>query len=151
MGAINFIIKYQSLQMTDKKSTFILYARKMINNPLLKRKQLVVELIHPDQGSVSKASISAKLASMFKNKDENISVFGLHSKFGGGRSSGFACIYDDADARKKFDTKSMLLRDKLRSTEGKKGRKQLKEMKGRMKKVRGTAKAKAANANKKKK
>merc|ERR1712216_307028 len=88
---------------------------------------------------------------MFKSKDESISVFGMHSKFGGGRSTGFACIYDDVDSRKKYDTKSMLLRDKLRTVEGKKGRKQLKEMKGRMKKVRGTAKAKAANASKKKK
>merc|ERR1740130_679216 len=102
--------------MTDKKEKeqFILYARKMINNPLLKRKQLVVELIHPDQGSVSKAAIKSKLEAMFKVKPEAISVFGLHSKFGGGRSSGFACIYDDVDARKKCDTKSMLLRDKLR-------------------------------------
>lgn len=136
--------------MADKKEQFILYARKMINNPLLKRKQVVIELIHPNQGSVSKASIKEKLASMFKSKDESISVFGMHSKFGGGRSTGFACIYDDVDARKKFDTKCMLLRDKLRTVEGKKGRKQLKEMKGRMKKVRGTAKAKAANTQKKK-
>ena len=136
--------------MTDKKEQFILYARKMINNPLLKRKQVVVELIHPDQGSVSKASIKAKLASMFKAKEEAISVFGLHSKFGGGRSSGYACIYDDLDARKKCDTKSMLLRDKITSKEGKKGRKQLKEMKGRTKKCRGTAKTKAANSTGKK-
>ena len=138
--------------MTDKavKEQFILYARKMINNPLLKRKQIVIELIHPNQGSVSKAAIKEKLAVMFKAKDEAISVFGMHSKFGGGRSSGFACMYDDVDARKKCDTKSMLLRDKLRTTEGKKGRKQLKEMKGRMNKVRGTAKCKAANSKAKK-
>ena len=136
--------------MADKKEQFILYARKMINNPLLKRKQVVIELIHPNQGSVSKTSIKEKLASMFKTKDESISVFGMHSKFGGGRSTGFACIYDDVDSRKKFDSKKMLLRDKLKTTEGKKGRKQLKEMKGRMKKVRGTAKAKAAMAGKKK-
>merc|ERR1711967_15422 len=110
----------------------------------MRRKQIVVELIHPDQGSVSKTTIKEKLSKMFDSKPEHIAVFGLHSKFGGGRSTGFACIYDDADARKKYDTKSMLLRDKLR-TVTKKGRKQLKEMKGRMKKVRGTAKAKAAN------
>jgi small subunit ribosomal protein S24e len=134
-----------------EKEVFILYARKMINNPLLKRKQLVVELIHPDQGSVSKAAIKNKLEAMFKVKPEAISVFGLHSKFGGGRSSGFACIYDDVDARKKCDTKSMLLRDKLRELPPKKaGRKMLKEMKGRMKKVRGIAKTKAANSSGKK-
>ena len=142
--------------MTDKadaKSSekFILYARKMINNPLLKRRQLQVELIHPDQGSVSKAAIKAKLAVMFKNKEESIAVFGLKAKFGGGRSTGFALVYDSLDARKKCDMKTNLRRDKLLVIEGKKGRKQLKEMKGRMNKVRGTAKAKAANATGKKK
>lgn len=137
--------------MSDEKKNVICYARRLIKNPLMKRKQIVVELIHPDQGSVSKTTIKEKLSKMFDSKPENIAVFGLHSKFGGGRSSGFACIYDDTDARKKYDTKRMLLRDKLRTTENKKGRKQLKEMKGRMKKVRGTAKAKAANAQKKKK
>lgn len=130
---------------------FILYARKMINNPLLKRRQLQVELIHADQGSVSKTAIKAKLATMFKTKEECISVFGLKAKFGGGRSTGFALIYDSLDARKKCDQKSLLKRDKIVVVEAKKGRKQLKEMKGRMKRVRGTAKAKAANATKKKK
>lgn len=133
---------------TDK---FILYARKMINNPLLKRRQLQVELIHPDQGSVSKAAIKEKLAVMFKNKEECISVFGMKAKFGGGRSTGFALVYDSLDARKKCDQKTLLKRDKLLVQEGKKGRKQLKEMKGRMNKCRGTAKAKAANATGKKK
>merc|ERR1712086_348603 len=145
------IIKYLNTQMADKKEQFILYARKMINNPLLKRKQVVVELIHPNQGSVSKAAINAKLATLFKVKEEQISLFGLHSKFGGGRSSGFACIYDDLDARKKCDTKCMLLRDKHITKEGKKGRKQLKEIKGREKRLRGTAKASASKAGGKKK
>ena len=137
--------------MSEKKENIICYARRLIKNPLLKRKQIVVELIHPDQGSVSKATIKEKLCKMFDSKSEHIAVFGLHSKFGGGRSTGFACIYDDADSRKKYDTKSMLLRDKLRSVAGKRGRKQLKEMKGRMKRCRGTAKTKAANATGKKK
>jgi hypothetical protein len=45
-----------------------------------------------------------------KAKEENISIFGLKSKFGGGRSTGFALIYDSLDARKKFDSKKMLRR-----------------------------------------
>ena len=32
------------------------------------------------------------------------------AKFGGGRSTGFALIYDSLDARKKFDSKKMLRR-----------------------------------------
>ena len=125
---------------------FILYTRKIINNPLLKRRQLQVELIHPDQGSVSKTAIKAKLAAMFKTKEESISVFGLKAKFGGGRSTGFALMYDSLDARKKCDSKKLLKRESLIDISGKKGRKQLKEMKGRVKKVRGTAKTKVASS-----
>ena len=121
---------------------FVLYTRKMINNPLLGRRQVHVELIHPDQGSVAKTAIKAKLASMFKAPEGAISVFGVKSKFGGGRSSCFGLIYSNLDARKKFDAKQSLKRDKLLAPP-KAGRKQKKEMKGRAKKVRGTAKAKA--------
>ena len=129
---------------------FILYTRKMIKNPLLGRKQLQVEMIHPESANISKAAIKAKLATMFKTKDECITVFGCSGKFGGGRSTGFAFVYDNLDAKKKFDSKTNLLRDKL-AEKRKKGRKQLKEIKGRVKRVRGTAKSKAANSSSKKK
>ena len=59
---------------------------------------------------MSKTDIKAKLAQTLKTKDENISIFGLKTKFGGGRSTGFALIYDSLDARKKFDSKKMLRR-----------------------------------------
>ena len=128
---------------------FILYARKVINNPLLRRKQVQVEMIHPESANISKAAIKDKLADMFKAKAEAISIFGLHSKFGGGRSSGFALIYDSLDERKKYDQKMLLKRDGLVAMPAR-GRKQLKEIKGRVKRVHGTAKTKAANAGKKK-
>ena len=129
---------------------FVLYSRKMIRNPLLGRKQLNIEMIHPDEANISKTAIKEKLATMFKAKTEQIAVFGLHSKFGGGRSGGFALIYDSLDARKQYDQKMFLLRDG-HLTKRTKTRKQLKDIKGRVKKVRGTAKAKAANAGGKKK
>ena len=67
-------------------------------------------MIHPDMANVPKAQIKAKLSQMFKSKDENISIFGLKTKFGGGRTTGFALIYDSTDARKKYDSKKMLRR-----------------------------------------
>jgi len=86
-----------------KESQLVLYARKIINNPLLRRKQVQVEIIHPDAGGVSKTEIKDRLANMFKQRGsaqpECISVFGLHAKFGGGRSTGFALIYDSMEAR----------------------------------------------------
>ena len=62
---------------------------------------------------MSKADIKTKLAQTLKTKEENISIFGLKTKFGGGRSTGFALIYDSLDARKKFDSKKMLRRVSL--------------------------------------
>merc|ERR1719223_580434 len=102
-------------------------------------------MIHPESGSISKEQIKEKVAQMFKSKPECISVFGLGSKFGGGRSTGFAFIYNSLDDRKKYDTKTSLLREKY-ITKGSKTRKQKKEIKGRVKKVRGIAKVKAAGA-----
>jgi small subunit ribosomal protein S24e len=60
--------------------------------------------------NVSKAAIKAKLATMFKAKEEAIAIYGLKTKFGGGRSTGFALVYDSVDARKKNDTKKLLKR-----------------------------------------
>ena len=126
---------------------FVLYTRKMIRNPLLARKQMQVELIHPDEPNISKAQIKEKLAAVFKSKPECVAVFGLHTKFGGGSSSGFALIYDSIDTRKQYDQKCFLRRDNMWDTKKLKTRKQLKDIKGRVNKVRGTAKAKAADAN----
>ena len=129
---------------------FVLYTRKMINNPLLGRRQVMCDLIHPDKGSIPKGEIKEKLAGMFKCNSEAISVFGVKSKFGGGRSSCFGLIYANLDARKKYDMKKLLKRDKLVAPPPVK-RKAKKEMKGREKRARGTEKAKARGSTGKKK
>lgn len=73
----------------------------------------MIELIHPELSNVAKTDIKSKLAQTLKTKEENISIFGLKTKFGGGRSTGFALIYDSLDARKKFDSRKMLRRVSL--------------------------------------
>ena len=70
----------------------------------------VVELIHPEMSGVKKADIKAQIGKKFKVSEDRVSVFGVKPKYGGGRSSGFVSIYDDMDARKKFDTKTQLFR-----------------------------------------
>ena len=47
---------------------------------------------------------------MLKCKEEAISIYGLNTKFGGGRSSGFALVYDSVDMKKKYDFKSRSLK-----------------------------------------
>lgn len=81
-----------------------------MTNRLLKRKQMVVDVIHPNAASVAKVSIREKLASMYKCDKEAIVVFGFKLAFGGGKSTGFALIYDSVDAAKKFEPKYRLAR-----------------------------------------
>ena len=73
--------------------------------PLLDQFLQVVELIHPEMSGVKKADIRAQMGKKFKVSEDRISVFGVKPRYGGGRSSGFVSIYDDLDARKKYDTK----------------------------------------------
>ena len=54
----------------------------------------MVELIHPEMANVPKAQIKAKLASILKAKEDCIAIYGLKTKFGGGRTTGFAHVYD---------------------------------------------------------
>ncbi len=80
-------------------------------------------------------------------KKKNVTVFGFRTAFGGGKSTGFALIYDSLDAAKKFEPKYRLVRQGVMTVE-KSARKQRKERKNRAKKFRGTKKAKAAAAKK---
>lgn len=75
-------------------------------------------------------------------------MFGFRTNFGGGKSTGFALIYDTLDFAKKFEPKHRLQRHGLYEKK-QQTRKQRKERKNRMKKVRGTKKAKVGAAAKK--
>merc|ERR1712224_625062 len=90
---------------------FTIRAKKFISNPLLARKQCVLEVIHPSSGNVSKKSLREKLATAYKISDVNcVHVFGMKTAFGGGRSTGFALMYDNLAAAKKFEPKHRLKR-----------------------------------------
>ena len=82
-----------------------------------------------------------KLAKLYKTQPDLIFCFGLRTQFGGGRTTGFALIYDTLDYAKKFEPKYRLVRNGL-ATKEKIARKQRKERKNKMKKVRGVKKTK---------
>ena len=80
-----------------------------------------------------------------------MNIYGLKTQFGGGKTTGFACIYDDFKSRQEFGQKHQMVRDGV-ADKKQKTRKAKKELKGRLKKVRGTKKNKvkdSANAGKK--
>eukprot|EP00126_Sphaerothecum_destruens_P002139 Sdes_comp15573_c0_seq1m4555 len=115
--------------------------RKFLTNRLLGRKQMVVDVIHPGKANVSKAELTEKLAKMYKADSGLVIPFGFRNAFGGGKSTGFALIYDNLESLKKFEPKFRQIRKGLLQ-KVEKSRKQLKEKKNRAKKVRGIKKAK---------
>jgi small subunit ribosomal protein S24e len=122
--------------------------RKFMTNRLLCRKQMVCDVLHPGLGSVNKKDIREKLAQAYKVTPDVVFVFGFRTNFGGGKSTGFALIYDTLDWAKKFEPKYRLQRHGLYEKK-RLSRKQRKERKNRMKKVRGTKKAKVGQLTKK--
>ncbi|KAG6857576.1 hypothetical protein H0H87_000175 [Tephrocybe sp. NHM501043] len=144
-----------------------LRTRKFITNRLLARRQFVLDVLHPSRPNVSKSELSEKLAALYKTQKDRVVTFGFRTQFGGGRSTGFALIYDDEASQKKFEPKYRLVRVRpsfplldshnltctlksgLATKVDKASRKLRKERKNRAKKFRGTKKSKAAEPPKK--
>ena len=90
-------------------------------------------------------------AQLLKVSDANrVFTFGFRTDFGGGKSTGFALVYDSVEAAKKYEPRYRLARNGLtKKREG--SRKQIKEKKNKTNKVFGLgrriAKHKAKRAN----
>ncbi|ORX60216.1 hypothetical protein BCR36DRAFT_270852, partial [Piromyces finnis] len=121
-------------------ATCTIRTRKFMTNRLLQRKQMIVDIIHPNSANLSKSDLRDKLSKMYKADKENIFVFGFRTHYGGGKSTGYALIYDTIEAAKKFEPKYRLVRQGL-VEKVQQSRKQIKEKKNRSKKFRGTKKA----------
>ncbi|XP_054579806.1 40S ribosomal protein S24-like [Eptesicus fuscus] len=127
--------------------TVTIQTRKFMTNRLLQQKQMVIDVLHPGKATVPKTEIRDKLAKMYKTTADVIFVFGFRTHFGGGKTTGSGMMYDSLDYAKKNEPKHRLARHGL--SEKKTSRKQRKECKNRMKKVRGTAKANVGAGKKK--
>ncbi|CEG01807.1 Ribosomal S24e conserved site [Ostreococcus tauri] len=126
--------------MTNTSCT--IRTRKFMTNRLLQRRQFICDVLHPGRANVSKAELQEKIAKMYNVSDEKcVSIFGFRTAFGGGKSTGFGLIYDNIDAFKKFEPKHRLIRAGLKDAV-QKSRKNIKEKKNRVKKLRGGAKNK---------
>mmetsp|Transcript_12436 Transcript_12436/g.29150 ORF Transcript_12436/g.29150 Transcript_12436/m.29150 type:complete len:137 (-) Transcript_12436:299-709(-) len=130
----------------------IIKTRKFKRNPLLSRKQMIVDVIHPGRANVSKDELCDLLAGMYKGDSKLTIVFGFRTKFGGGKSTGFCLIYDNEESMIKFEPKHRMVRKGV-TTQKEQSRKAIKEAKNKGLKVRGTGasiakhKAKRAEAN----
>ncbi|PKI85046.1 hypothetical protein MVES1_001000 [Malassezia vespertilionis] len=123
----------------DLNSPITIRTRKFITNRLLQRKQMALEVIHPQRPNCSRAELQEKIGEMYKAPKDQVFVFGLRTQFGGGRSKGFALIYDTPESTK-LECAFRLVRNGLMPKVEKPSRKLRKERKNRAKKVRGTKK-----------
>jgi small subunit ribosomal protein S24e len=77
---------------------------------------MVLDVLHPSRPNVSKTELSEKLAAIYKTDKERVVTFGLRTQFGGGKSTGFALIYDDEASQRKFEPRYRLVRVSFRSS-----------------------------------
>merc|ERR1712141_489204 len=102
---------FREIFQIDKMSSegiVTLRTRKFMTNRLLQRRQMVVDVHHPNKATVAKSEIREKLAKMYRCTADRVFAFGFKTNFGGGKSTGFALIYDTLDFAKKFEPKYRL-------------------------------------------
>lgn len=68
------------------------------------------DVLHPNRANVSKDELRQKLAELYKANKDQVSCFGFRTQFGGGKSTGFALIYDSHEVMKKFEPHYRLVR-----------------------------------------
>lgn len=68
------------------------------------------DVLHPNRANVSKDDLRAKLSELYKSNKDQVSVFGLRTQYGGGKTTGFALIYDSGEAMKRFEPHYRLVR-----------------------------------------
>ena len=123
----------------------VIRARKFVNNPLLDRKQFVLDIYHKEAGDVSSKAVALKVADKFKVPVDQVVIFGTRAKFGGGRSTAFCLMYESMDSLKKFEPKHRLKNKGLLEAGAQgKNRRTKKEEKNRTKNLRGKAKLSGA-------
>jgi len=120
--------------------TFDVVTRKFKNNLLMKRKQFIIDVSHPEDANVSKKRLQANLAKIYGISDPStIFLFGFKTHFGGLKSTGMGFIYENIKAARQIEPRYRLMRNKLIEII-KTSSKQKKEKKNRIKKFRGTEK-----------
>eukprot|EP01070_Trichotokara_eunicae_P004172 Trichotokara_eunicae@DN3803_c0_g1_i1.p1 len=124
---------------------------KVQKNPLLSRTQCLVTCTHVGKSFVPKVILRERISKIFKVKDpQSIMLFGFRTVFGGGRTRGFACIYESVAALKQIEEKFRIARMGLGEHVRPITRRSKKDLKTARKKLRGTKKEGAVAGGKKK-
>jgi small subunit ribosomal protein S24e len=81
-----------------------------LHRPIDSNLKFCSDVLHPNRPNVSKDDIRTKLGELYKSNKDSVSVFGFRTQFGGGKSTGFALVYDSNEALKKFEPHYRLVR-----------------------------------------
>jgi small subunit ribosomal protein S24e len=122
--------------------TVIIRVRKFISNKLLSRRQMLLDIVHPDVASVSRNQLKTDLAKKFKTDEKNIVVYGLKTQYGGGRSVGFCLVYENHQYLLKYEPKNRLRKLGILPKRTTAIRKSNKELKGKILRTRGKERSK---------
>jgi small subunit ribosomal protein S24e len=133
----SLVSKNSTLEIATMSGSVVVRTKKFKKNPLLGRKQMVVDVLHPGRANVPKKELQEVVAGMFKADAKLTSLFGFQTKYGGGKSTGFCLIYDNEEAFRKFEPLHRQVRNGF-STRAEKSRKAIKEAKNKGLKIRGT-------------
>jgi small subunit ribosomal protein S24e len=96
-------------------------------NPLLKRKELSLDVEHENAGSPSRTSLRDAVAAKYDTKAENVFVVGIETRTGTQYSTCEVQVYDDAETAKRVVAKHIQIRN-LPSEERKKIKEQSKKI-----------------------
>lgn len=126
--------------------------KKIAKNQLLDRTQFVIDVIHTESGVCSKKDLQQLISKKYNAPLEQVVIFGLRTKFGGNKSTAFGLIYGSKDSLRKFEPKHRLIKQGvLEKAKVTTSRKTKKDLKNKIKKLRGKAKTLALKGQAKKK
>lgn len=80
-------------------------------NPLLKRKEILLEVDHENAGSPSRVSLKDAVATKLSTKSENVFVLDVSTRTGSQSSTCKVEVYDDPDTAKKTVPKHVQIRN----------------------------------------
>merc|ERR1712187_306191 len=76
-----------SVQNNEMAPSITVRTRKFMTNRLLQRKQMIVDIIHPNSATPKKSEVRESLAKNYKTTADCIIAFGFKTVFGGGKTS----------------------------------------------------------------
>ena len=104
-------------------------------------------MFHPKQACPSLSELKERLNERWGCATDAVVIYNWLTKYGGGRSSGTCLVYDNKDYKMKFEPDYRLRREKLIAEKDiSKTRKTKKNIKVKVRKLRGKAKVKAMNS-----